>query len=136
MSPMPPRKTVLIADDTNTVRALIVDFLSQRTDLEICGEAINGFAAIEKAKKLKPDLILLDISMPVMTGLEAAAILKESLPGTAIILFTMTADHYRPALIKAIGVDAVLAKPDGLVALGDAVDSVLARRNRSAPPAS
>ena len=124
-----PTKRVLIADDTNCMRKLIADFLTQRPDFEICGEANNGFEAVEKAKQLKPDVVLLDISMPVMPGIQAASILRKELPDAAIILFTMTSEHYRPALIKAVGVDAVLTKADGLKALAETIDSIFERRN-------
>ena len=125
-------KRVLIADDTDSMRGIIADFLRKRPGFEICGEARNGTDAVEKAKHLKPDLVLLDISMPIMSGLEAASIIKKHVPDTAIILFTMTGEYYRPALIKAVGVDAILAKPDGLAAVAEAIDSVLKRRNRPA----
>lgn len=63
-----------------------------------------------------------------MNGIEAASILKRLLPATAIILFTMYSDSIRAAPSSAVGVDAALAKPDGLSALGNAIDAVLARR--------
>jgi DNA-binding NarL/FixJ family response regulator len=128
-----PTKRVLIADDTHLMRRLIGDFLAQRPDFEICGEATNGLEAVEKAKELNPDVVLLDISMPVMPGIEAASILRKHLPEAAIILFTMTSEHYRPALLKAVGVDAVLAKADGLKALAETIDSIFERRKGSEP---
>ena len=57
-------KRVLIADDSGTVRCLIKIFLKQGTDVEVCGEAADGLQAVEKARALKPDLILLDLAMP------------------------------------------------------------------------
>src|SRR4030088_1665470 len=125
-------KRVLIADDTNLIRKLVANFLRQRPDIEVCGEAINGLEAIEKAKILKPDLVLLDVSMPIMSGIEAAAILKKHLPNTAIILFSLTSDPERPAIIQALGIDAVVVKTNGLVAVAETIDSVLERRKRPA----
>ena len=120
-------KQVFIADDSSTVKRIIKTFLRQRTDLEVCGEAADGLEAVEKAKALKPDVILLDISMPEMSGVEAASILKKILPGIPIILFTMYSENIGKCLASAIGVDAVLSKPDGMTALVKAVEAVLAR---------
>jgi DNA-binding NarL/FixJ family response regulator len=117
-------KSILIADDKSSMRSILTGFLGQRPDLEICGEAADGFEAVEKAKVLKPDLVLLDVSMPRMTGIEAASILKKQMPSTAIILFTMYSDNIRASLRSALGVSAVLAKPDGLTALSKAIDAV------------
>jgi DNA-binding NarL/FixJ family response regulator len=120
-------KQVFIADDSSTVRRIIKAFLSQRTDLEVCGEAADGLQAVERAKALKPDVILLDISMPEMSGVEAASVLKKIMPSIPIILFTMYSENMGKYLASAIGVDAVLSKPDGMTALVKAVEAVLAR---------
>ena len=120
-------KQVFIADDSSTVRRIIKAFLRQRTDLEVCGEAADGLEAVEKAKVLKPDVILLDISMPEMNGVVAASILKKIMPSIPIILFTMYSENMGKYLASAIGVDAVLSKPDGMTALVKAVEAVLAR---------
>lgn len=121
-------KKVLIADDQVGIRSLLKLFLGKRKDIEVCDEAADGMEAVEKARILKPDLVLLDVSMPVMNGIEAASILKRLLPTTAIILFTMYSDNIRAAINSAVGVDAVLTKPDGLDDLSQVIDAVLARR--------
>jgi DNA-binding NarL/FixJ family response regulator len=59
----------------------------------VCGEAENGADAIKKAQQLQPDLVLLDLSMPLLDGAEAAVVLKRIMPQTKIILFTMHADN-------------------------------------------
>ena len=119
-------KQVFIADDSRIVRNIIKFFLKQRTDLEVCGEAANGVQAVVKAKELKPDLILLDLAMPEMNGAEAASILKKAMPDVPVILFTMYSENIGKYLTSAIGVDAVLSKPDGITALVKAVTAVLA----------
>jgi DNA-binding NarL/FixJ family response regulator len=119
-------KTILIADDSADVRYAIREFLKDVPDLEICGEAVNGLDAIEKAKKLKPNLVLLDLSMPKMSGIEVASILKKTMPDVLIVLFTMYSNNIGKALISAIGVDAVLTKPDGMRQIVDTVNAVLA----------
>jgi DNA-binding NarL/FixJ family response regulator len=119
-------KTVLIVDDSANVRYVIREFLKDVPDIQICGEAVDGVDAIEKARKLKPNLILLDLSMPRMNGAEVASILKKSMPDVLIILFTMYSDNLGKALASTIGFDAVLAKPDGMRHLVDTIGVVLA----------
>lgn len=119
-------KTILIADDSASVRYVIREFLKDLPDIEICGEAVNGLDAIEKAKKLKPTLVLLDLSMPGMNGAEVASILKKTMPNVLIVLFTMYSVMIGKALASTIGVDAVLSKPDGMRQLVETVNVVLA----------
>ena len=106
-------KQILVVDDSKAVRDAIRFLLRSQPELAICGEAQDGVGAIEKAQKLRPDLILLDLAMPNLNGAIAASILKRTLPGTPIILFTMY-EQAVDALASAIGVDIVLSKPDGL----------------------
>jgi DNA-binding NarL/FixJ family response regulator len=103
-------------------------FLEATPDVEICGEASNGLEAVEKAKALKPDLVLLDLAMPGMNGAEVASVLKKTMPEVPIVLFTMYDENIGKYLTSAIGVDAVLSKPDGVTALAKAVDAVLTRK--------
>lgn len=126
-------KRVLIVDDRSTIRSIFNRILSQRPDLEICGEADDGLEAIEKAKSLKPDLVLLDVSMPMMSGIEVASVLRKALPRMAIILVTMHGEKIGKSLASAVGVDAVLAKSEGMTGLLEAVDKALASRTPVAP---
>jgi DNA-binding NarL/FixJ family response regulator len=119
-------KKILIADDSVSVRYVIRTFLKDVPDVEICGEAANGLDAIEKAKKLEPDLVLLDLSMPMMNGAEVASVLKKNMPDVPIILFTMYSENVGKSLVAALGVDAVLSKPDGMTQLVATVKSTLA----------
>ena len=96
--------------------------------MAVCGEAVNGLEAVEKTRALKPDLVLLDLAMPLMNGAEAASVLKKTMPEVPIILFTIYSDNIRRYLTSAIGVEAVLSKLDGLTTLAKVVDDVLARR--------
>lgn len=118
-------RQVLIADDNSVVRHIIKSFLTLREDLAVCGEAVNGLEAVEKAKTLKPDLVLLDLAMPEMNGAEAAFVMKKALPEVPIILFTMYGENIGRYLTSAVGVDTVLCKQDGLTKLGKAVDDIL-----------
>jgi DNA-binding NarL/FixJ family response regulator len=118
-------KQILIADDSGTVRRILKMFLETRKDIEVCGEAADGFDAVQKAKMLRPDLVLLDLAMPVMNGAEAAAILKKMMPNMPIIVFTMFSENIGRAMTNAIGIDMVLSKPEGMRALVEAIDTLL-----------
>jgi DNA-binding NarL/FixJ family response regulator len=118
-------KQLLIADDSYLVRETIKNVLAGRNDIVVCGEASNGLEAVEKAKALKPDLILLDLAMPEMNGAETASVLKMMVPEARIILFTMHSEKVGSYLTSAVGIDAVLSKPDGMTALLSAIEAAL-----------
>jgi DNA-binding NarL/FixJ family response regulator len=108
------RKCILIADDSKTIRTLIRAFIENRAGFEVCGEAVDGVDAIEKAKELHPDLIILDLAMPRMNGAAAASVLKRRMPKIPIILFTMYDELMSETFSSAVQVDLVLSKPNGL----------------------
>jgi DNA-binding NarL/FixJ family response regulator len=87
-------------------------FLESRTSCEVCGEAVNGFDAIEKAGKLNPDVILLDYSMPDMNGIETGAVLKEMMPEVPVILFTVDDSFAIQTAAMSAGIRVVSGKPD------------------------
>jgi CheY-like chemotaxis protein len=116
-------KTVLIADDSASVRLSVRLLLEGRHTEIVVREAVDGLDAIEKAKKSKPDLILLDLAMPRLNGAEAATVLKNDLPKTPVILFTLT-DMRPAALCEALGVDFI-SKVDGIPKLLERVDALL-----------
>jgi len=117
---------ILICDDNPSIRYLLRVFVESKTAFTVCGEAAHGVEAVEKAKQLQPDLILLDLSMPVMNGAEAAVVLKRMMPRMKIILFTMHADNIGKALAAAVGIDLTLSKTDGLQKLDEHLKSLLA----------
>jgi len=119
-------KRVLIADDSSSVRDVIRTFLRDREDIEICGEAVDGLETLEKAQRLKPDLVLLDLVMPEINGAEVASILKNKMPNIRIILFTMYSERIGKFLSSAIGVDVVLSKPDGMSNIVESINSLFA----------
>jgi two-component system, NarL family, invasion response regulator UvrY len=117
-------KRVLIADDNLYVRYVIRTFLHDEDEIEICGEAVDGVEAIEKTRHLKPDLVLLDLSMPSLNGAEVALILKNTAPDVRIIMFTMYSSKLSPSLKSALGVDAILSKPDDMGRLVESINAV------------
>lgn len=83
-----PRLRVLLADDHKDLRDVVKLMLEDLAGWEVCGEAINGVEAVAKATELKPDAIILDLSMPKMDGLQAAGRISASFPNTPILLYT------------------------------------------------
>ena len=98
-------KFILIVDDSAVIRRAIRSFLQSRPGFEVCGEAADGIEALAKAEELKPDLIVLDFSMPKMNGLEAAAALQKIMPKVPIILYTFHKDAVqalRPTMLVSL----------------------------------
>jgi NarL family two-component system response regulator LiaR len=116
---------ILIVDDNSSIRCLLRGFVETQTPFTVCGEAENGAEAIQRAKELAPNLILLDLSMPVMGGAEAAPVIKKMMPGTKIVLFSMHVGNGLRCLAATIGVDLALSKSDGVTQLGDHLQTLL-----------
>ena len=115
---------ILIVDDHEAVRAGVRAILQSREGLEVCGEAANGREAVAKAQKLLPDLVILDITMPVLDGFSAAREIHKLLPNVAILLLSM---HESPNLMniaKSSGASGYVSKSEGAAMLLRAVDSV------------
>ena len=119
-------KSILVADDSEQVRKYVSKLLRTNPDFEVCGEAVNGVEAVAKAKELQPDLVILDLGMPVMNGLEAARALKNILPVVPIILFTLHGSMISDEQAARSGVDLVVAKSD-ITQLNEHVRSLLPR---------
>ena len=118
-------KKLLIVDDSPAIRHSLRILLENRPDWEVCGEAENGRVGVEKALQLCPDLILLDLSMPVMNGFEAARELHRLLPMVPLVMFTsfIGADIEEEAL--ASGIAFVKSKSDGIESLCGSIQDLL-----------
>jgi len=127
-------KRILIVEDEVSVRNAVRIFLENRSPYEVCGEASNGAEAIDKAASLHPDLIILDLSMPHMNGIEAASLLRSKLPNAPLIVYTMFGDVLGQQLATALGVSAIVSKSDGLVALLAHIEGLLASPVLAQPP--
>lgn len=103
-------KCVLIVDDNIFIREALREFFEREPDFEVCAEAENGRQAIEQAGKCHPDLIVLDLSMPVMNGLEAARILKRLLPAVPLILYSAFADKTSEQQARLVGISECVPK--------------------------
>ena len=115
---------ILIADDHEEIRRGVRSLLGCRTDWDVCGEAVDGQDAIRKAKELKPDVVLLDISMPLLNGLEAARIIRKEAPESEILILSQydTSQMLQAAL--EAGARGFVAKSDVFRDLLAAVEAV------------
>jgi len=85
---------VLVVDDNPSVRKLICELFARESDFQVCGEAENGREAIRKAQEVDPDLIVTDLSMPLMNGLEEACTLKKLMPEVPVIIYSAHMDPF------------------------------------------
>jgi len=108
---------ILIADDSELTRVVLRDLLSQDANIEIVGEVSDGRAAVEQAANLKPDLVIMDVMMPVMGGLEAVAEIMAATPTPILMLSANTDPLDSQGAFAAIKLGAldVMAKPSGVV---------------------
>jgi len=110
-------KSVLIADDVEIIRRALCELFKSEPDFDVCGEAENGREAIERAQELHPDLIVLDLSMPVMNGIDAARILRRLMPTVPLIIFSEYSDVFSAAEARSAGVSALVSKSEHLSVL-------------------
>ena len=103
-------KSILIADDNAFVRQRLGELFSRESDFEVCAIAENRRKAIEEAQESHPDLILLDLSMPVMNGLDAARALKQLMPEVPIVMFSIQSDGFTEKEARSAGVSALVSK--------------------------
>jgi DNA-binding NarL/FixJ family response regulator len=119
-------KSILIVDDSSVVRKATRHYFETQTEFEVCGEAVDGIDALDKARVLKPDVVILDLAMPRMNGLQAALELRKIREDMRIVLFTSYADAVRERDVLSAGVNAVVSKSDHLSILAQRVQNLLA----------
>ncbi len=127
-------KRILIADDGDEVRQVLRAIFEARTSYEICGEAANGLQAVEKTLELKPDLILLDVAMPMLNGVEVASVLARHMPELPIVLYTMYNELLGLSLATAVGARAVVSKAEGMSKLLECVQNLLEPKEPAPAP--
>ena len=116
---------VLIADDHQLFREGLVNLITSAPDIEVIAEAKDGKEATEKAQKLKPDVVLIDIGMPVMNGIEATRIIKKENPKIKVIAVSMHSDRQFVKGVLEAGADGYLLKNCTYRQLIEAVQSVV-----------
>jgi len=117
-------KTVLIIDDNAHIRGSLRWIIEQELEWQICGEASNGAEGVAAALQLRPDIAILDLSMPVMNGIEAARMLKQSMPEVHLLMFTSFPTPTIEEAARAVGIEAFVAKSDGVAALVESLQQV------------
>jgi DNA-binding NarL/FixJ family response regulator len=121
------RLRILVADDHPIIRKRVRAVLESYPRFDVCGEVKDGAKAIEEAVRLRPDVVVLNVSMPVLNGLEAAREIKAKLPGSAIVILSSHADSHFIEEAKRVGARAYVAKTkigEALIqAIADALES-------------
>jgi DNA-binding NarL/FixJ family response regulator len=105
---------ILIVDDSVVIRRLVRLCIQSNTDWHVCGEAENGHVAVEKVSELKPHVVILDLSMPVMDGIEAARHIARITPEVTMVLFTMHNSEQLKRDARTVGIQHVISKLDTL----------------------
>ena len=103
---------ILIVDDNATIRRALRSLIESQTLHEVCGEAENGQIAIARVKELHPDVVILDLQMPVMNGLDAARQISILFPGTVMVMVTMHCSEQLQKDAEAVGIRDVVSKYD------------------------
>jgi DNA-binding NarL/FixJ family response regulator len=125
-----PSLRVLVVDDNESVRRTICKLLRSEADIEVTCEAIDGVDALSKAREHVPDLVLLDVTMPTMNGLEAARILKREFPAMQIVIVTQHESRGFQWAALAAGVNGYVVKSDAARDLVPEVRRVVAGAGR------
>lgn len=108
---------VVVADDHQIVRQGLATLLAEEPDMELIGEAANGREAVDLAHKLRPDVVIMDVSMPLMSGEEATRQIKAHVSGTRVIALSMSAEPETAKRMREAGAEAYLVKTDPSEAL-------------------
>jgi two-component system nitrate/nitrite response regulator NarL len=118
-----PARVLIVDDHEATRRGVRSIFADGRW--EVCGEAENGYDAIEKVRELKPGLVILDISMPVMNGIQAACEIRALAPSTKILIFSMHESTHLEEVLRDAGVDAFVSKTATMGQLLETAETLL-----------
>ncbi len=114
-------KRIFIVDDSKIIRKSVRSQLESRLQHITCAEAIDGVDAIQRVNEVQPDLVVLDLCMPELNGLETAAALHDVLPKLPIILYTLHKDIISEKRVEVFGICAVVSKTDQIEVLVDAI---------------
>ena len=124
---------VLIADDHKIMLAGLRSLLEKQTDFDVVGEADNGRKAVQMAKEIKPDVVVMDVSMPDLNGIEATKQIIESLPGTRVVALSMHSDkRFVMGMLRA-GASGYLLKDCASQELANAIVQVAGGKKYLSP---
>jgi DNA-binding NarL/FixJ family response regulator len=119
------RTRLLIVDDHEIFRRGLRSILESRPEIEICGEATNGLEAVEIAKELRPDVVLMDISMPYLDGLQATRQIRNEVPNSSILLLSQHDSSYMLSAALKAGASAYVTKSQISMSLLAALEGVM-----------
>ena len=127
------RPRLLIADDHAALRQALVDLLDD-AGFQVLGEAADGADAVALAKRLKPDVVLLDLRMPVLNGLDAARLIRDALPATQVVMLSAFDSPELQQQAEEVGCYAYLVKGASVAELRIALHGAMAQRRALLPP--
>jgi DNA-binding NarL/FixJ family response regulator len=119
---------ILVVDDHQEIRKGVRALLSSQSDWIVCGEAEDGIEALEKAKELRPDIILMDVSMPRMDGIEATRILSRELPESGVVIVSQNDRAIVSTQAESAGALAFIAKSELALRLTPTIAEISTRR--------
>lgn len=125
VSPDRPKIRILLADDHPVIRKTVRSVLEKHPRFEVCAEVEDGAQAIEEAAKLMPDVVVLNVKMPVLGGFEAARAIRAKVPQSAIVILSSEADQHFIDEAKRIGARGYVAKTKTDKALVKAIEAAL-----------
>ena len=130
--------TILLVDDYPAIRQLLREVLQRHTDIEVIGEASTGEEAVVQTRILKPTVVLIDIQLPSMTGIQATALIKGQSPSTTIIGLTAGASQASKMAMQEAGAATVVSKEESLTGLYPAIieESMLDKISSHLPQSS
>jgi CheY-like chemotaxis protein len=121
---------ILVADDHSSFRHMLRTFLELNRNLTVCGEASDGWEAVVRTTELKPDIVILDLDMPKMKGSEAARRIRETSPGTRILILTLHEFSTLQQIAQDFGAQGLVFKSQPFEVLTDAIET-LGHTNKS-----
>ncbi|OHD54115.1 MAG: hypothetical protein A2Y33_10395 [Spirochaetes bacterium GWF1_51_8] len=122
---MPKKIRIIVADDHRMVRKSIIEYLRKENDIDVIGEAVDGKETCDEARKLNPDVIVMDISMPRVNGIDATRDLLKLFPDIKVIAFSMYSDKRIIKKALAAGASGFVPKDSPIETLIDAIHTVM-----------
>jgi DNA-binding NarL/FixJ family response regulator len=124
---------ILMVDDHDIVRHGVLDLIAAHEGWEVCGVAADGLSAVDIAQSARPNVVILDVELPVLSGIEAARRIRASVPTTRILMFTMHDDRLAVEHALRAGAHGYVLKSDGEQRLEEAVAAIAANRPYFSP---
>lgn len=115
---------ILVVDDHPSYRHMLRAFLQQNPEWEVCGEAADGCEALAQTRRLHPDLVLMDLQMPNLDGLEATRRIHELWPSTHVLILTMHENPFLPQIARESGASGCILKSEPLQVLSSAIEKI------------